>query len=66
MDEFDVQVTGEAVRDLEDLCEYVAEHDCAQASDYVYERIKAAILNLAAAPLRGRVIPELEGVGVLD
>jgi len=61
-----VYVTDAAARDLDDICHYIETHDSAEAADYVHGKIKEAVLSLGTAPLRGRVVPELERLGVLD
>ncbi len=61
-----VFVTHDAARDVDEICDYIEAHDSAQAAAYVYENIKEAVLGLATAPLRGRVVPELERLGVLE
>ncbi|HEY4492339.1 MAG TPA: type II toxin-antitoxin system RelE/ParE family toxin, partial [Acidobacteriota bacterium] len=61
-----VFLTSDAQADMENILSYIEIHDSKERSDYVYQRIKKAILNLSAFPKRGRVVPELKEIGVLE
>ena len=64
--EGEVFLTSDAQADLENILSYIEIHDSKERSDYVYQGIKKAIVNLSAFPKRGRVVPELKEIGVLD
>ena len=66
MPEGEVFLTSDAQAYLENILSYIEAYDSRDRSDYVYQRIKNAILNLSAFPRRGRVVPELKDIGVLD
>ena len=66
MPEREVYLTSDAQADLENILFYIEIHDSKERSDYVYQRIKKAILNLSSFPKRGRVVSELKEIGVLD
>ncbi len=64
MAEYAVYLTPDAEADLEEIADYVERRDSPERGDYVYGRIKEAILALERLPNRGRVVPELKEVGV--
>jgi len=66
MPERDVFLTSDAQRDLENIISYIELHDSKEQSDYVYQKIKKAVLNLSSFPRRGRIVPELKEIGVFD
>ncbi len=66
MASYGVYFTEEAEADLEEIVEYVEFHDSAERADYLYERIKKAILELEVLPGRGRVVPELREMGITE
>lgn len=66
MADYDVFLTTDAERDLEEIAEHIERTDSQEAADYVHERIKATILKLETFPSRGRVVPELKDVGITD
>ncbi len=66
MPECEVFLTSDAQADLEHILSYIEIHDSKERSDYVYQRIRKAILHLSAFPKRGRVVPELKEIGVLE
>ena len=42
--ELEVFVTRDASRDIDEICDYIAEHDSERAATPVYESIKKAVL----------------------
>lgn len=66
MPEGEVLLTSDAQRDLEDILTYIEAHDSTDRAEYVYQRIKKAILGLSSFPKRGRIVPELKEIGVLE
>ena len=51
---FRVQLTDDAARDLEEICDYIDRHDSPARADYVLDRIEEALQGLSAHPQRGR------------
>lgn len=66
MAEYVVLLTEEAEADLIEIAEFIETHDSAERADYVYEKIKQAVLKLETLPGRGRVVPELREIGVTE
>jgi toxin ParE1/3/4 len=64
--EYEVFVTHEAEADLDEIVEYVEFHDSPARADDLYEKIKQAILKLEILPKRGRIVPELREIGVME
>lgn len=63
---FEVLLTADAVRDLEEIHAYIAEHDAPAKADYVLDRIEEAVESLAAFPERGSQPKELASLGMRD
>lgn len=63
---FGVVLTDDALRDLEDICGYVAEHDTSKSAAYVLERIEKALASLGEFPQRGRHPRELADLGIAE
>jgi toxin ParE1/3/4 len=63
---FDVLLTADAARDLEELYDYIAEHDAPSKADYVLDRIQKVIDALATFPERGSYPKELLVLGIRD
>jgi toxin ParE1/3/4 len=60
---FQVVLTEDAERDLEDLITYIAEHDSPAGAEHVLIRILEIADSLAAAPMRGSQPKELRSLG---
>jgi toxin ParE1/3/4 len=60
---FQVVVTEDAERDLEDIVTYIAKHDSPASAQHVLSRILEIADSLAAAPTRGSQPKELRGLG---
>ena len=60
---FQVVVTEDAERDLEDIVTYIAKHDSPASAKHVLSRILEIADSLAAAPTRGSQPKELRGLG---
>jgi toxin ParE1/3/4 len=60
---FEVVLTEDAERDLEDLFTYIATHDSRRNAQYVLTRILEIADSLAAAPGRGSQPKELRSLG---
>ena len=63
---FTVQLTDDAARDLEELCDYVERHDAPDRAEYVLERIEKVFDSLSAHPHRGNYPKELLEVGIRE
>lgn len=66
MQRYDVIVSPDALRDLEDIGEYIARHDHPAKADYVLTRIEGVIASLALSPERGPHPPELQRLGIRE
>jgi toxin ParE1/3/4 len=60
---FQVVLTEDAERDLEDIVTHIARHDSTQSVERVLGRIFDTAESLAAAPTRGSCPKELRGLG---
>jgi toxin ParE1/3/4 len=63
---FSVLLTDDAVRDLEDLCDYIDLHDVPGKADYVLEQLEKAFNSLSEKPHRGAYPKELLSIGVRE
>jgi len=63
---FEVLLTEDAVRDLEEIHEYLAEHDAPVKAGHVLERIAEVVENLARFPERGSYPKELLALGIRE
>jgi toxin ParE1/3/4 len=61
--EFQVVVTEDAERDLEDIVTYIARRDSPRSAEYVLGRILDIADSLAAEPTRGSPPKELRALG---
>jgi toxin ParE1/3/4 len=63
---FDITWSRTAVRDLDEILDYIAsERDVDQALQ-VYERLRNGIASLSSMPRRFRQVPELVDVGLFE
>ncbi len=60
---FEVVLTEDAERDLEDIVTHIATHDSPQNAEHVLGRILEVAESLSAAPTRGSQPKELRGLG---
>lgn len=63
---FEVLLTEDAVRDLEEIQQYIAEHDAKADADYVLDRIEQVVKSLARFPERGAHPKELLALGIRE
>ena len=63
---FSVQLTDDAARDLEDICDYVESHDAPGRAEHVLERIEEVFESLSAYLHRGSYPNELLEVGIRE
>ena len=66
MRRYEVLLTEDAERDLEELFEYIAEHDSQGAALRVLGRIEKSIESLSSLPERGSFPKELLELGIKD
>jgi len=63
---YDVFLTADAVRDLEDLYQYIAHHDTPSKAQYVLARIEKIFTSLSETPDRGVYPKELSVLGIRE
>jgi toxin ParE1/3/4 len=63
---FEVLLTNDAARDLEEIYYYIALHDSPQKADYVLSRIEKVFSGLAEFPERGVYPNELLALGIRE
>ena len=63
---FEVLLTEDAGSDLEELYDYIAEHDAPSKADYVLDRIEKVVETLATFPERGSYPKELLALGIRE
>jgi toxin ParE1/3/4 len=63
---FEVLLTEDANRDLEDIYGYVAEHDAPGKADDLLDRIEEVLEGLSTHPERGSFPKELSALGIRD
>src|SRR5208283_857486 len=63
---FAVSLTEDAARDLEEILDYIAEHDDPSKAGHVLDRIEEAVESLATFPERGSCPKELLSLGIRD
>jgi toxin ParE1/3/4 len=63
---YEVSLTKDAERDLEDIYFYIAEHDSQASADHVLERLVQATDALRTSPDRGSYVNELRSLGISE
>ena len=63
---FRVQLTNDAARDLEEICDYIDRHDAPERADHVLDRIEKAFRSLVDHPQRGSFPAELLDLGIKE
>lgn len=66
MKRFEVSLTADAARDLEEIVEYIAAHDDPARANHVLDRIEEVMESLAAFPERGSHPKELLALGIRE
>jgi toxin ParE1/3/4 len=61
-----VFLTDDAQADLQDLYDYIAEHDAPAKADAVLDKLEALVDSLSQFPERGAVTKELREIGIRD
>jgi toxin ParE1/3/4 len=63
---YEVSLTKDAERDLEEICAYIAEHDSPASADRVLDRLVKATEALTTSPDRGAYVNELRTLGISE
>ena len=63
---FEVLMTEDAARELEEIYDCIARHDTQNSADHVLKKIEEALVSLSDAPLRGVYPPELAALGIRE
>jgi toxin ParE1/3/4 len=63
---FQVFLTDDAARDLEDLYDFIEKHDAPGKADHVLERIEKGFTSLSENPQRGTYPKELLAIGLRE
>lgn len=63
---YEVALTSDAERDLEDIYRYIAEHDSPGSADYILDRLLQATEALRTHPDRGSCPKELRSLGISE
>ena len=63
---FLVQLTDDAARDLEEICDYIDRHDAPGRADVVLDQIEKALQSLSEHPRRGNYPKELLDLGIRE
>ena len=61
---FEVRMTADAARDLEEIVDWIARHDGPDRAQHVLDRIRAAVDALQRFPERGPHPAELVALGI--
>lgn len=61
-----VVLTDDAVRDLEDIDDYLSKRDAPEKADYVLGKIEEILLKLVDLPDRGAYPKELSALGIRE
>ncbi len=64
--QYEVLITESAERDLEDICDYIAESDSPAKAEYVLTRVAEVARQLATFPERGSHPKELLALGIRE
>jgi toxin ParE1/3/4 len=66
MKQYAVSLTDDAKTDLQDIYDYIAEHDAPAKADGVLDKLEALVESLSRFPERGTVTKELRDVGIKE
>lgn len=64
--QFEVLLTADAARDLEEFHDYIAEHDSPTKANHVLKRLATVVEKLAMNPERGSFPEELLALGIRE
>jgi len=63
---YEIALTKDAERDLEEIYSYIAKHDSRGSADHVLERLILATEALGMSPDRGSYVNELRSLGISE
>ena len=63
---YEVSLTKDAERDLEEIYCYIAKHDSRDSADHVLDRLVQATDALRTSPDRGSYVNELRSLGISE
>ena len=63
---YEVYLTDDALRDLEEIDDYIGAEDSPQRAEYVLSKIEEAFLSLSNMPERGSYPRELPKLGIKE
>jgi toxin ParE1/3/4 len=66
MKPYAVSLSDDAKNDLQEIYDYIAEHDAPAKADGVLDKLEALVESLNRFPERGAVTKELRDVGIKD
>jgi toxin ParE1/3/4 len=66
MQRYEVLLTRDAERDLEEIFDYIADHHSPAAASHVLDRVEKSIASLGTLPERGSFPKELLALGIRD
>jgi toxin ParE1/3/4 len=66
MKQHTVLLTDDARADLQELYDYIAEHDAPGKADAVLDKLEVVVASLSNFPKRGAVTKELRDIGIRD
>lgn len=66
MKQYAVSLSDDAKTDLQDIYDYIAEHDAPAKADGVLGKLETLVESLRQFPERGAVTKELRDVGIKD
>jgi toxin ParE1/3/4 len=66
MKQYAVSLTDDAKTDLQDLYDYIAEHDAPVKADGVLDKLEVLVESLSRFPERGAATKELREVGIKE
>jgi toxin ParE1/3/4 len=66
MKQYAVSLSDDAKTDLQDIYDYIAQHDAPAKADGVLDKLDALVESLSRFPERGAVTKELRDVGIKD
>lgn len=66
MASYKVVMTKNAAADLEDIYNYIADHDSLDSADYVLDELLKVIDTLTNVPMKGSIPKELQSLGIRE
>ena len=63
---FEVFLTNDATDDLEDIFDYISDHDAPEKAEQVLAKIEKVLKSLSESPQRGAYPKELLDLGIRD